>query len=61
MIFDGYFLGVFKDNIFVMDKEEKRLSFKASENLVSFIGNLFKIYEPIKLEVFDNVVRKIIF
>ena len=56
----GFYVGTFRDNVFIMDERGKRHSLKASENLVSFIHGLFKFYEPIKLEVHDNKIKKII-
>lgn len=60
-IIEGFYIGTFKDNVFVMGKNKERMSFKASENLVSFIANLYKLYEPIKLEVDNYIIRKIVF
>lgn len=61
MIIEGYFLGTFKDNVFVLEESGKRSSFKASENLVSFIHGLYKLYEPIKLEIVDSTkIKKIV-
>lgn len=60
MEIEGYFIGTFKDNVFIMEYSGNRVSYKASENLVSFIANLFKLYEPIKLEVEGFNIKKII-
>lgn len=60
MIYEGFYLGTFKDNVFVSNKDGKNESFKASLNLVSFIANLYKLYEPIKLEIHDKKIKKII-
>ena len=59
-IVEGFYVGTFRDNVFINDVWGKRHSIKASENLVSFIRGLYKFYEPIKLEIHDNKIKKII-
>ncbi len=59
-IIEGFYVGTFRDNVFINDDRGKRHSIKASENLVSFIRGLYKFYEPIKLEIHDNKIKKII-
>ena len=56
----GYFVGTFRDNVFINDERGKRHSIKASQNLVSFIRGLYKFYEPIRIEVHDKKIKKII-
>lgn len=59
-IIEGFYVGTFRDNVFISDDRGKRHSIKASENLVSFIRGIYKFYEPIKLEIHDNKIKKII-